>query len=80
MKKRKLLSLVTVGFVLLYLLSLFTFAFMSFEIIEDEQRRVSSSYSLQMQEDVHSFLENLEDGQKFTEEDFNRLLYNGRLQ
>ena len=38
MKKRKLLSLVTVGFVLLYLLSTFTFAFMSFEIIENEQR------------------------------------------
>ena len=76
MKKRKLLLLVTVGFVLLYLLSTFTFAFMSFEIIENEQRRVSSSFSLQMQEDVHNFLENSENGQKSTEEDFNRLLYN----
>ena len=76
MKKRKLLLLVTVGFVMLYLLSTFTFAFMSFEIIENEQRRVSSSFSLQMQEDVHNFLENSENGQKSTEEDFNRLLYN----
>ena len=76
MKKRKLLSLVTVGFVLLYLLSALTFAFMSWNLSEDEEMRTGSSYSLQMQEDVHSFLENLEDGQTYTEEDFNRLLYN----
>ena len=76
MKKRKILSLVTVGFVLLYLLSALTFAFMSWNLSEDEEMRTGSSYSLQMQEDVHSFLENLEDGQTYTEEDFNRLLYN----
>ena len=58
MKKRKLLLLVTVGFVLLYLLSALTFAFMSFEIIEDEWRRVDNSFSLQMQEDLHNFSKN----------------------
>ena len=76
MKKRKLLLLVTVGFVMLYLLSTFTFAFMSWNLSENDEMRIGSSYSLQMQEDVHSFLENLEDGKTYTEEDFNRLLYN----
>ena len=60
MKKRKLLALVTVGFVMLYLLSLFTFAFMSFEIIDDEWQRVDNSFSLQMQEDLHNFSKNYE--------------------
>ena len=76
MKKRKLLFLVTACFAVLYLLSTLTFAFMSWNISEEEEMRTGSFYSLQMQEDVHSFLENLEDGKTYTEEDFNRLLYN----
>ena len=75
MKKRKLLLLVTVGFVLLYLLSTFTFAFMSFEIIEDEWQRVDNSFSLQMQEDLHSFSKKHEDGQVYTPKDFEEFVF-----
>ena len=53
MKKRKLLSLVTIGFVVLYLLSALTFAFMSWELSENEKMRVGDSYTLQMEEDLH---------------------------
>ncbi len=75
MKKRKLLFIITVCFVVLYFLSALTFAFMSWNLSEDDEMRVGNSYSLQMQEDVHSFLENLEDGQFYTSEDFEELLY-----
>ena len=76
MKKRKLLSLVTIGFVVLYLLSALTFAFMSWELSENEKKSVGSKYSLQMQEDVHEFLENHEDDYIYTQEDFDELVYN----
>ena len=75
MKKRKLLLLVTVGFVLLYILSTFTFAFMSFEIIEDEWQRVDNSFSLQMQEDLHNFSKNYKSEKPYTQEDFDKLMY-----
>ena len=75
MKKRKLISLVTVCFVVLYLLSALTFAFMSWDLSEEEEMTTGNSYSLQMQEDLHNFLENLEDGKIYTQEDFDELIY-----
>ena len=75
MKKRKLLLLVTVGFVLLYLLSALTFAFMSFEIIDDEWQRVDNSFSLQIQDDLHDFSKNYEAEKPYTQEDFDKLMY-----
>ena len=74
MKKRKLLSLVTIGFVVLYLLSALTFAFMSWELSENEKMRVGDSYTLQMEEDLHEFLKG-EDADGYTQEDFDELLY-----